>query len=193
MMKTDIRLKETYAQTLFALAGENQTTDAVKEDLEIISDIIKHEKEFIEFLRSPYFSSRCKEQFVEKTLSGRISELTMNFLMVLIRHNRSSLLPEIIASFGQLWDAHRGYYPIKVTVSHPLGTDEVKELTAGIEAAIGGTARLELAVNPAIIGGTIIRCSDKVIDNTVRSRLQHAVKTIIGQVKSSSSRRSAEP
>ncbi len=183
MMSTDLRLRENYANTLFELAGENQTIDAVKEDLETIAGIIREENDLVKFLMSPYFSRQCKEQLVAAALSARISELTMNFLMVLIRHNRVGLLPEIILRYGQLWDAERRCYPVDVTVSRPLEPGEAEKLTADMEAAVGGAVRLGLAVNPDILGGAIIRCGDKVIDNSVHNRLRTAVKTIISQVK----------
>jgi F-type H+-transporting ATPase subunit delta len=183
MMSTDIRLGENYANTLFELARENQVIDVVKEDLETIAGIIKEESDLVRFLTSPYFSRECKEQLVATTLSARIAELTMNFLMVLIKHNRMGLLPRIISRYGHLWDAERRCYPVKVTVSHPLEQGEAEELTAAIGAAVGGDVRLELAVDPDILGGAVIRCGDKVIDNSVHNRLRTAVRTIIGQVK----------
>lgn len=184
MMSTDIRLRENYANTLFELAKENEATDIVQEDLEAIARVVKEERDLIKFLTSPYFSRQCKEQLVRATLSARIAELTMNFLMVLIKHNRVGLLPGIIFRYGQLRDADRGCYPVNVTVSRPLEQAEAEELTADIAAAVGGAVKLELAVNPDIIGGAIIRCGDKVIDNTVHNRLRTAVKTIIRQIKS---------
>jgi F-type H+-transporting ATPase subunit delta len=183
MMSTDIRLRESYANTLFELAGENQAIDAVKEDLETVAGIIKGENDLVKFLTSPYFSRQCKEQLVMTALSPRISELTMHFLMVLIKHNRVGLLPEIIFRYGQLWDAGRGCYPVNVTVSRPLEQGEAEKLTADMEAALGGAVRLELAVNPDILGGAVIRCGDKVIDNSLRHRLGTAVKTILSHVK----------
>ncbi len=183
MMSTDIRLGENYANTLFELARENQVIDAVKEDLETIAGIIKQESDLVRFLTSPYFSRESKEQLVTKMLSARIAELTMNFLMVLIRHNRVVLLPRIIPRYGQLWDLAHRCYPVKVTVSHPLEPGQAEELAAAIGAAISGQVRLELAVNPDILGGAVIRCGDRVIDNSVHNRLRTAVKTILNQVK----------
>lgn len=183
MMSTEIHLRENYANTLFELAGEKQVIDIVKEDLETIDGIIKEEADLVKFLMSPYFSRQSKEQLMATVFAARISELTMNFLLVLIKHNRLGLLPEIILRYRELWDEKHRYYPVKVTVSHPLEPSEAEKLRADIEAAIGGTARLEWVVNPDILGGTIIRCGDKVIDNSVYSRLQAAVKTIISQVK----------
>jgi F-type H+-transporting ATPase subunit delta len=183
MMSTDIRLRENYANTLFELARENQATDAVEEDLETIAGIIREEDDLVKFLTSPYFSGQRKEQFMTTVLSGRIAGLTMNFLMVLIRHNRVWLLPEIILRYKQLWDAEHRCYPVVVTVSRPLEPGEIEKLTADMEAAVGGTVRLHLAVNPDLLGGAIIRCGDKIIDNSIRDRLRAAVKTIISQVK----------
>lgn len=183
MISADIRLRENYANILFELARENQALDVVKGDLETIAGIIKEENDLIKFLMSPYFSMPSKEQLVMTALSGRIAELTMNFLMVLIKHNRAGLLPEIILSYGQLWDAERCCYPVEVTVSRPLEPGEAKKLAADMEAAVGGTVRLKWAVNPDILGGAIIRCRDKIIDNSVHHRLRAAVKTIISQVK----------
>ncbi len=183
MMSTDIRLGENYANTLFELARENQVIDAIKEDLETIAGIIKQESDLVRFLTSPYFSRESKEQFVAKMLSARTAELTMNFLMVLIRHNRMALLSRIIFRYGQLWDVEHRCYPVKVTVSHPLEQGQAEELTAAIGAAVGGEVRLELAVNPDILGGAVIRCGDRVIDNSVGNRLRTAVKTILNQVK----------
>ena len=183
MMSTDIRLGENYANTLFELARESQAIDVIKQDLETIAGIIKEESDLIRFLTSPYFSRQSKEQVVATALSARVAELTMNFLMVLIRHNRMGLLPRIIEKYSQLWDAERRCYPVKVTVSHPLEPAEAERLTQTIGAALGGTARLELAVDPAILGGAVIRCGDRVIDNSVHNRLRTAVKTIMNQVK----------
>jgi F-type H+-transporting ATPase subunit delta len=183
MMSTDISLREKYVNTLFELARESQAVTAVKEDLQIIAGIVEEENDLVRFLKSPYFSRQCKQQLITTALSERISELTMNFLMVLIQHNRAGLLEEIIFGYGRLWDTEHNCYPVKVTVSRPLEQGEAEELKTAIEQAVGGTIRLKLAVDPDILGGAVIRCGDKVIDNSAYHRLQTAVKTIISQIK----------
>jgi F-type H+-transporting ATPase subunit delta len=193
MRSTEISLRETYTQVLFELACNNHVADAVKDDLEFLSETTKKEEDFILFLDSPYFTFPSKEQFASRVLSGRITELTMNFLMVIIKHNRTDLLPEIISRYEQLWDAKNGYLPVKITVSHPLNHDEMKELQASLDSAAEAITRLEVEVKPDIIGGITIRCGDRVIDNTILGKLQTMMKTIMGQLKSRSSWRSAEP
>ena len=108
----------------------------------------------------------------------------MNFLIVVMKHGRVKLLTDIINRYGELWDASHGYYHVKVTVPKPLEDSETKRLSDDIAAAINSNVKLEVVVEPAIIGGAIIRCGDKVIDNSIRNRIQAAVKTVINQVKS---------
>jgi F-type H+-transporting ATPase subunit delta len=78
-------------------------------------------------------------------------------------------------------------------VPRALEDGRVRELSDGIAAAMNSNVKLEVAVEPEIIGGAIIRCGDKVIDNTIRNRIDVAVKTVMSRIKSSSSRRRTEP
>jgi F-type H+-transporting ATPase subunit delta len=184
MMSIAIRLREIYAQTLFELAGQQQSVDAVKNDLDILSDIIEREKDFIRALDSPYFSKDYKEQFVRRLLSNVLTELTVTFLSVVIRHGRVKLLTDIIIRYDEIWDEYHGYCRVEITVPRSIEDSEVKRLSDDIAAAISSKVKLEVAVDPGIIGGAIIRCGDKVIDNSVRNRLNCAVKTVMSQVKS---------
>lgn len=183
MISTDIRLRENYVNTLWELAKEEQVVTTVKEDLEAIDGIIEEQNDLGRFLASPYFPRQSKLQLIANTLSAAISELTMSFLGVLIKHNRMGLLRQVTLRYRQLWDAEHHHYTVKITVARPLAQGQAEELTTAIGQAVGGTIKLEVAVDPRILGGAIIRCGDKVIDNSVSDRLQTAVRTILNQVK----------
>lgn len=187
MISTAIRLREIYAQSLFELADRQQGVDTVSSDLNILAGIIGQEKDFIKLLDSPYFSTDYKEQLVRRLLSGVAANLTLDFLMVVIRHGRARLLTDIIGRYAELWDAYHGYYHVKVTVPRALEDGQAKELSDDIAAAMNsppGRVKLQVAVDPDIIGGAIIRCGDKVIDNSIRNRIDVAVKTVMSRIKS---------
>jgi len=173
-----VRLTEVYAKAIFELAGESMMQDTVKYNLDDVAAVIANETDFRILLGSPYFTSEYKGQLLRKIFMGRISTLIMDFLMVIHRHNRLMLLPQIIAKYNELWDTYNGHCPVKVTVSEAMDDDEIKEITKSIETAVNRKVRLKVAVDPAIIGGISVRYDDKVIDNTVRNRLITAVKTI---------------
>jgi F-type H+-transporting ATPase subunit delta len=185
-MKTSnviIRLAEIYASTLFDLGRESEMADTVKYNLDALAEVIASENDFWTLLGSPYFSDEYKEQLLRKILSGKIADLTMDFLMVVIRHDRLMLLQHIIEKYNELWDHSNGYCSVKVTVSHAMTDDEVKAMSDDIATSLNSKIRLAIAVEPAIIGGASIRYDDMIIDNTVRNRLQTAVKTIKSQRK----------
>ena len=176
-------LERTYAEVLFELADRSQMIDVIKSDLDSWTELCGQEKDFGKFVVSPYFPSEYKQQLVNKILSGRIDDLTMNFLMVVIKHNRVTFLPRIIAGYTRLWEARAGYCPVEVTVARQMSTDETEKLSNDVAEAINRKIKLKMSVNPDIMGGVIIRYDSKVIDNTIRTRLQNAVETILNRGK----------
>ena len=171
-------LGDIYARTLFALADESKTTTDVKNDLDAFWGVVAGEKDFAALIASPCFYTDYKEQLVGRVFSGRLSELTMNFLMVVIRHDRAKFLSQIISKYNELWEDRQGCRSVKATVSRAMNEDEIVKLSLDIAAAMSRKVRLDVAVDPSIVGGIIIRYSDKVVDNTVKSRLQRAVNAI---------------
>jgi F-type H+-transporting ATPase subunit delta len=179
MEALDSYLEKTYAAVLFELADESGVLQAVKEDLDCWTGICGMAGDFEKLIVSPYFPSEYKQQFVHKMLSGKMADLTMDFLAVVIRHNRAKFLPHIIAGYNRLWDVREGYCPVEVTVAGWISDDEVKKLAADMASMMDCKVKLKLTINPEILGGVIIRFSDKVIDNTVKGRLHKAVEAII--------------
>ncbi len=176
-------LEKTYAAVLFELADESGALHVVKDDLDCWTGICDMVKDFERFIISPHFPSEYKQQFVRKMLSGKIADLTVDFLVVVIRHNRTKFLSNIIAEYNRLWDVREGYCPVEVTVARQISDDEAKKLAADIASVMDCKVLLTLTINPEILGGVIIRYDDKVIDNTVKGRLHKAVETIIKRGK----------
>lgn len=178
-----VRLAEIYARALFELAERSKMLNAIKDDLEVMQGLIAREKDFQVLMASPYFSPDHKEQIVQKIFSGKLDDLTIDFLRVVIRHDRMVFLPQIINRFNEIWEAHHGYKIVQVTVSQALDSREAEKLSSDIERAINNKAKLQIGVNPSIMGGIIIRFGDRVIDNSIRSRLRRAVSAIMSRHK----------
>lgn len=183
MTRIPRQLAQVYAQSLFELAKEQHVMDAFKKDLDLLSAVAEQEGDFIRLLGSPYFSVENKEGLLNKTLSGRVGELTLNFLKVALKHHRAAILPAILVECDKLWDEYCGCCPVKVTVCRPLDDGEVSKLRADIAEAVDKKVRLAVVVDPQIMGGMEIRYGEMLIDNTIRNRLQRAVKTVIGHVR----------
>jgi F-type H+-transporting ATPase subunit delta len=178
-----IRLAEIYSQALFALARDSRAIDAVKGDLDTLAGIMVQDTDFVALMASPYFSDQYKERLVHKVFSGRLNDLTVNFLKVVVEHNRMVFLLQIIDRFNELWDNLHGRAVVKITVSEPINDDEIKKLSDTIAAAMKRPTGVEVAVNPEIIGGAVVRYGDKVIDNSIKGRLHRAVAAVTSQAK----------
>ena len=174
-----IHLGNIYATALFDLAIEGRFTDAVRNDLARIHEFEKSEKDFTIFKESPYFTNEFKSNVLRKMLGGRISDLTLDFLMIVSRRNRLAYLPEIIDAYEKLWNAHNGIVGVHVTLASEAETHEVEKIRVEIAEAIEKKVNLRVSVKPEILGGVVIRYGDMVIDNSVRGLFERAVKTII--------------
>jgi F-type H+-transporting ATPase subunit delta len=178
-----VHLAEIYARALFELAERSKMVNAIKDDLDIVQDICIKEKDFGVLMVSPYFSSDCKEQILQNVFSGKLNDLTIDFLRVVIGHDRMVFLPQIIDRFNEIWEAHHGYKIVQVTVSQAMNSQETEMLSADMARAMNNKVKLQIGVNPSIMGGVIIRFGDRVIDNSIRNRLRRAVNTIMSRHK----------
>jgi F-type H+-transporting ATPase subunit delta len=180
MSDASCRITDVYSQTLFEIALQQQTLEAVRDGMDAIDEIIKSQESFMGFMTSPYFPSEQKLSFAEKIFAGRLDELTFNFLSAVISHNRTAFLPNIIAEYNRLYRRYYKYLDVRVTVSQPLDWGGMEALRIAMsQLSPDGRITLDTEVNPSIIGGTIIRCNDIIIDNSVKKRLRSAVETIM--------------
>ena len=177
--ETGIRLGGIYAQALFELAERSKMLDAVKDDLDVVQNVSVEVRDFGALMASPYFSTEYKGQIIQKMFGGKLSDLTMNFLMVAVRHNRMMFLAQIIDKFNELREIGQGYRIVEVTVTEPMSKEEAKRFSTDISGALKSRVKLQVSVNPSIMGGIIIRYDGKVIDNSIRGRLRQAVGTIM--------------
>ena len=174
-----IHLGNIYATALFELAVDGKLADAVRNDLTRIRELETSAKDFKIFKESPYFTSEFKSTVLRKMLGGRVSDLTLDFLMIVAKRNRLTYLPEISDAYATLWNEHNGIVGVHVTLASESDGHEVEKLRLEIAAAIEKKVNLQVSVKPEILGGVVIRYGDMVIDNSVRGLLERAVKTII--------------
>ena len=185
MTGTDIGLHvgDLYSKALYDLAAEFGIVEEVKDELTMLETLIGQEKEFLHIMASPQFTAEYKQSLLNKMFAGKVSDLTLNFLLTVDGHNRTMYLPQMITSFGELWDAHHGISIVELTLHENINPDELAGVTQAISNAMGKQVQLKLKVKPAIMGGAVIRYGESVIDNSIKSRLHRAVHTVMDSCK----------
>ncbi len=175
---TATRVADIYARSLLDLAKEAQAVEAIAADLEAVSALLAQEPALEAFLASPYFAEQTKRDVVRKVLTGKLNDLTLHFLCVMIDHSRGALLPGIIDRFRQLHREYQGYEAVTVTVAQGLSREQIDKLAQDLTQAMRAKIDLEVQVDPSILGGIIIRHGDQMLDNSVRGRLLRTVSQV---------------
>jgi F-type H+-transporting ATPase subunit delta len=171
-----------YAIALFDLAVEEDKIDEVEAALSRIDDLFKQSPDFGRLVRSPVFSSEEQARSLAAIAAHtEISGLTANFLQLLAKNRRLFALRDIIAGFRRLLADHRGEVTADVTSAIPLNETQIEELKATLKAKTGKSITLNLTVDPAIIGGLIVKIGSRMIDSSIRSKL-NALKYAMKEV-----------
>ncbi len=173
---------ERYALALFDLAREEKALDAVAADLDGVQGLIDRSPDFQRLVMSPVFSAREQTDAVAAVLSkAGIGGFVANFLMVVARNRRLFAVPAMIRAFREMLARHRGEVSAVVTSAEPLGAAHVADLKAALKAALGKDVALEQKVDPALLGGMIVQVGSRMIDSSLRSKL-NALKFAMKEV-----------
>jgi len=176
-------IHEIYSDVLFELAQEAGRVGPVLDDLEAVVKVFEAEPEFLTLLTVGQLKEEEKNAVLRRVLGGRINELTLDFLCVLARRNRLNYLFGIHDRYLTLMDQSQDIQHLEVTLAAAPDDRQIEKIKQDIKRAVGTEVKLSVQVDPDILGGIIIRKGDRVIDNSVRSLLDRAVKAVVSRSK----------
>lgn len=169
-----------YATALFDLAREAKTIDTVEASLSTVRDAMTQSEDFATLTTSPLISRENAAKAIAATADALgLDPTTKNFLGVLARNRRLRDLPAIIRAFRALAANHRGETTAEVVSAHPLTDEQVGELRQQLRTRVGREVSVDLSVDPALLGGLVVRIGSQMIDSSIRTRLNslaHAMK-----------------
>ena len=163
-------IAKVYSEALFDVATEHDSLDVIREQLGEFADVVSGDRDLQAFFFSPYFSSAEKRDGLSKAVTGADPEL-VNFLELLAEKHRMPALFRIRARFDELWDQANERLEVTVTSAVELDPSVVKSIGAEIEEKTGKTIELNSRVDEAIIGGLVLQVGNRVMDASVRTRL----------------------
>ena len=163
-----------YAHSLFELAREKGHVEAVEKDLNEFAGLIEESDDLKRLVRSPVFSAdeQLKAMTAVVDRAGLGGAITGNFLKVVAKNRRLFALPGMIAAFRKLAARARGEVEASVTVAHELSDPQRDELKRTLSGIAGKDVSLDITVDPAILGGMVVRLGSRQIDTSLRTRLQ---------------------
>ncbi len=168
-----------YARAIFELAIEEGEVDGWAQSLAAIRDVLSR-PEARPILANPSIPVQRRQEVVAALLEGRIGRRAVNLARLLIGANRLDDVDGITEEYTRLVDEDAGRVRATAITAVPLGGDESRRLEADLARKLGREVRLESRVDPAIIGGLVLRMGDRVIDASVSTRLQQLRRKLAG-------------
>ena len=170
-----------YASALFDLAREQRQIDAVGRSLDALASTLVDSKHFGELVTSPSVSrSEAGQAFAALGSELALDPATANFLGVLARNGRKKELPSIIRAFKRLAADHRGETSAEVITAYPLKDNQVATLKQQLRVRAGRDVNLETSVDPAILGGIVVKLGSQMIDASIRTKLNRLASAMKG-------------
>ncbi len=169
-----------YATALFDLANETNAIDAVKADLERFDALIADNPDLNRMVRSPVFSADEQLAALGAVLDkAGIGGVAAKFLKLVTSNRRLFAARDMIKAFGNLVAKHRGETTAQVTVAEELKPEHVEALRAALKQVSGKDVDLDIKIDPAIIGGLVVKLGSRMVDTSLRTKLnaiKHAMK-----------------
>ena len=163
-----------YASALFDLAAERGAVDRVGRDLKQLSDMINQNADLKSMVASPLI--RKNEQvnaMVSLTERVGMDVLSRNFVGLICSNRRLHQLQKMIEAFNFLFSLDKGEIFADLISSHKLSDEQIKKIQNKIESEIGSKINLRIKTDSSLIGGFIIQIGSKMIDNSIKTKLEN--------------------
>jgi len=169
-----------YAIALFDLAREANAIDAVKADLDRFDGLVAESADLRRLVRSPVFSADEQLQALSAVLARTgISGLAANFLKLVTANRRLFAARDMVKAFRELVADYKGEATAEVTVAEALKDGHLAALRDALKAVSGKEVDLDIKIDPAIIGGLVVKLGSRMVDTSLRTKLEairHAMK-----------------
>jgi F-type H+-transporting ATPase subunit delta len=167
-----------YAKSLMDLALESNQMDQVRNDMKVVQQLCETNRDFSLFLKSPIIKTDKKLEVLKTIFDNKISSLSLSFLDLITSKNREAFIHEIAQAFEELFKTKKNIFSAVVTSANGLDATTREKVLDLIKLQMQGEVELLEKIDPATIGGFILKIGDKQIDRTVARQLSNLKKQL---------------
>jgi F-type H+-transporting ATPase subunit delta len=160
-----------FAISLLRSARKTGEIEKTREDLGTIVKLMATERRVVYFLLHPLVPLAKKKEFLEAVCG---TDIVRRMMKILLETKHLSLVGEVHAQFSEMARRELGVVKAMVRTAAELSREDEERLRAAIAGLTGKQVQMEVAADPALLGGVWMRIGDKVIDNTVKTELKMA-------------------
>lgn len=167
-------IAERYATALFELAESQNALDQVAGDLKTLKTMIRDSADLARLIDSPVLSrAEQGKAIVALAQAAQFSPLTTNFLGLAAKNRRLFALAGMIEAFLGRLAAKRGEVSAKVASAVPLSQAQLETLVSTLKTTFGGNVAVDVNVDPGLLGGLVVKVGSRMVDSSLRTKLQH--------------------
>lgn len=175
-----LALEQLADQAVFTVAQDDGTLDAAEEEIFRFARAVQASPELQMALTDPAQSAAVKANVVTDLLAGRATPATVTVVKYAVGHLHGRRIDSVLDHLCDLAAAQRQRVVAQVRVAQPLEAEQTRRLAAALSALTGRTVRLNVAVDPEVLGGVHVTLGDEVIDGTIATRLEQARRAVLG-------------
>jgi F-type H+-transporting ATPase subunit delta len=171
-----------YATALFELALEERVIDTVKADLERFDALIGESADLRRLVRSPAFTAETQARALAAVLEqASIGGLAARFLQIVSWNRRLFAVQDMIKAFRALVAEHKGEVSAEVTLAERPSAQHLDAIKSALNAVTKKDVQVDVKVDPSIIGGLIVKLGSRMVDSSLRTKL-NSIKQAMKEV-----------
>ncbi len=172
-------VSKTYGEALFDLALEEETLSTIIEEVNVVKEAIDENPELLKLLSHPKISKEEKISVIENIFKGRVSDSLVGFLVIIVQKDRYGDLDGIFEYFIAKVREYKNIGVASVTSAVELTEEQKKQVEQKLLQTTKYTQfELSFTVDKSLIGGLVIRIGDRVVDSSIKTKLQLLAKDL---------------
>jgi len=172
------QIGNAYAQGLYALAKDEELTEVILQQLEVLQKSFGEEPAFLRLLATPNLSKQERLEVLDTSFREKVHPYVLNFLKLLTEKGKIVHFPQACAAFREQYNTDHGILPVRAVSAVALTPAQTKRLTEKLCAITGKTVELTNRIDPACLGGIRLDYDGKRVDGTVKNRLDGMAATL---------------
>ena len=166
-------IAERYALAVYELADEGRILDNIAQDLTKLQSLLDESEDLKILISSPLIDTDKKKLAIEKIMQkAEANSLTQRFIAVIAQNNRLFILPATIEAFLAELAGRRGEIIAEVTSAKELNESQMDSVTNVLRGALGNKVTVDAKIDSSLIGGLIVRVGSRMIDASLKTKLQ---------------------
>ena len=164
-------ISKAYADALFELSIEENILDEIKEQTELLGEVMAQNTDFVKLLNAPTVTKEEKTALADSVFSGKINKHLLNFIKVMIQRKDTAEMKASFTDFEKMYNKHNNIEKAVATTAVPMSDELKAKLVDKLQTLTGKNIQLTNKVDPECLGGVILQFNDMQFNDSISAKL----------------------